>query len=60
MSLLGHRFPKAGIVATGVLGPGSNAHGIDENLYLPAADALTIAVAGLIGAHAERMEETAL
>lgn len=60
MSLLGQRFPKAGIVATGVLGPGSNAHGIDESLYLPAADRLTAAVASLIGAHAERMRQTAL
>lgn len=54
MPLLGRRFPDAGIVATGVLGPGSNAHGIDESLHLPAADALTTAVAGLLGAHAER------
>ncbi len=54
MSLIARRFPESEIVATGVLGPGSNAHGIDESLYLPAADALTVSLASLLNAHASK------
>lgn len=45
---LQHRFPEAQFVATGVLGPGSNAHGPDEFLHLPTAKALTACVARLL------------
>jgi acetylornithine deacetylase/succinyl-diaminopimelate desuccinylase-like protein len=41
-------FPSTGIVATGVLGPHSNAHGPNEFLHLPMAKAVTYAVAELL------------
>ena len=49
---LGHRFPTAQFVVTGVLGPNSNAHGPDESLHLPAAIGVTTSVSLLIAAHA--------
>ena len=48
MAGLGHRFPAAQFLATGVLGPGSNEHGPDESLHLPTAKAVTAAVAHVI------------
>jgi acetylornithine deacetylase/succinyl-diaminopimelate desuccinylase-like protein len=41
-------FPTTPIVATGVLGPHSNAHGPNEFLHLPMAKAVTYAVAELL------------
>jgi acetylornithine deacetylase/succinyl-diaminopimelate desuccinylase-like protein len=41
-------FPGTQIVATGVLGPHSNAHGPNEFLHLPMAKAVTHAVAELL------------
>jgi acetylornithine deacetylase/succinyl-diaminopimelate desuccinylase-like protein len=41
-------FPGTGIVATGVLGPHSNAHGPNEFLHIPMAKAVTHAVAELL------------
>ena len=41
-------FPGAQFVATGVLGPGSNAHGPNESLHIPLAKAVTHAVAELL------------
>ncbi|HXY26860.1 MAG TPA: M20/M25/M40 family metallo-hydrolase [Acidimicrobiales bacterium] len=41
-------FPGAQFVATGVLGPGSNAHGPNESLHIPMAKAVTHAVAELL------------
>jgi acetylornithine deacetylase/succinyl-diaminopimelate desuccinylase-like protein len=35
MAMLGAAYPKAQFVVTGVLGPGSNAHGPNEFLHLP-------------------------
>jgi acetylornithine deacetylase/succinyl-diaminopimelate desuccinylase-like protein len=32
IELLGNMYPKCVLLVTGVLGPGSNAHGPDENL----------------------------
>jgi acetylornithine deacetylase/succinyl-diaminopimelate desuccinylase-like protein len=52
MGMLGARFPKAQFVVTGVLVPGSNAHGPDEFLHLPTARRVTECVARLLGAHA--------
>jgi hypothetical protein len=49
---LAERFPEAQLVATGVLGPGSNAHGPDESLHLPTAAGLAGALAVLLDAHA--------
>ena len=54
ISMLARRFPEADLVVTGVLGPGSNAHGPNEFLHLPMARQLTVAVASLLDAHAER------
>jgi acetylornithine deacetylase/succinyl-diaminopimelate desuccinylase-like protein len=41
-------FPDTGIVALGVLGPHSNAHGPNEFLHIPMAKAVTHAVAELL------------
>jgi acetylornithine deacetylase/succinyl-diaminopimelate desuccinylase-like protein len=54
MGMLGARFPDAQLVVTGVLGPGSNAHGPNEFLDLPTAQRLTRAVADVLAAHASR------
>lgn len=48
MASLGHRFPAAQFLATGVLGPGSNEHGPDESLHLPTAKALAATVAHVV------------
>jgi acetylornithine deacetylase/succinyl-diaminopimelate desuccinylase-like protein len=42
------RFPRAQFLITGVLGPESNAHGVNEMLHLPTARRLTAAVAYLL------------
>jgi acetylornithine deacetylase/succinyl-diaminopimelate desuccinylase-like protein len=47
---LADQFPGIQLVATGVLGPGSNAHGPNEFLHLPMAKAVTVAVAELVAA----------
>jgi len=54
MAMLGERFPKAEFVVTGVLGPGTNAHGPNEYLHVPYATTLTGAVADLLARHATR------
>ncbi len=54
MGMLGEMFPEAQFVVTGVLGPGSNAHGPNEFLHLPAARHITAALALLLPAHARR------
>ncbi len=52
MGMLGERFPAAQFVITGVLGPGSNAHGPNEFLDITYAKRLTEAVATVIARHA--------
>lgn len=54
MGMLGRLFPDAQHVLTGVLGPGSNAHGPNEFLHLPTARNLTAAAALVLDAHAAR------
>lgn len=54
MGMLGKRFPDAQIVVTGVLGPGSNAHGPNERLHLPTAKRVTAVVAMILRDHAQR------
>jgi acetylornithine deacetylase/succinyl-diaminopimelate desuccinylase-like protein len=54
MAMLGERFPAAQFVVTGVLGPGTNAHGPNEYLHVPYATALTGAVSDILGSHATR------
>ena len=48
MGLLGESFPEAQFVITGVLGPGSNAHGPNEFLHLQMAERLTASVAWIV------------
>lgn len=54
MEMLGLRFPQAQFLITGVLGPGSNAHGPNEFLHLPTGKKLTASVASVMAAHARR------
>ena len=54
MGMLGERFPDAQFLLTGVLGPGSNAHGPNEFLHLPTARAVTASVALVLDAHTRR------
>lgn len=54
MGMLGQRFPEAQFFITGVLGPGSNAHGPNEFLDIPMAKKLTACVADVIARHAAR------
>ncbi len=48
MHILGHRFPRAQFLITGVLGPGANAHGPNEFLHLPTARRITACVAQVL------------
>ena len=54
MGMLGEKFPDAQFLVTGVLGPGTNAHGPNEFLHLPMARNLTAAVAHVLADHAAR------
>jgi acetylornithine deacetylase/succinyl-diaminopimelate desuccinylase-like protein len=54
MGMLGKKFPDAQFFITGVLGPGSNAHGPNEFLHIPMAKRLTLCVASVIEDHAKR------
>ncbi|HUS67817.1 MAG TPA: M20 family metallopeptidase [Kofleriaceae bacterium] len=54
MGMLGEKFPEAQFLITGVLGPGSNAHGPNEFLHLPTARRLTACVAQIITDHFTR------
>ncbi len=57
MGWLAAQFPEAQILALGVLGPGSNAHGPDEGLHMPTAERITASLALLVDAHAGRWPE---
>ena len=54
MGMLGEMFPAAQFVITGVLGPGSNAHGPNEFIQIPTAVKLTECLAHVLHAHATR------
>jgi acetylornithine deacetylase/succinyl-diaminopimelate desuccinylase-like protein len=54
MGMLGEMFPHAQFVITGVLGPGSNAHGPNEFLHLPTARKITGCIVAILAAHALR------
>jgi acetylornithine deacetylase/succinyl-diaminopimelate desuccinylase-like protein len=54
LATLGERYPGVQFVATGVLGPQSNAHGIDEMLHLPTAVGVINAVAVILAAAARK------
>lgn len=51
MGMLGKKFPHAQFLITGLLGPGSNAHGPNEFLHLPTGKKLTACVAQVIADH---------
>ena len=51
MSMLGERFPQAQFLITGVMGPGSNAHGPNEFLDLPTGMKVTACVAHVLADH---------
>jgi acetylornithine deacetylase/succinyl-diaminopimelate desuccinylase-like protein len=51
MSMLGERFPEAQFLITGVMGPGSNAHGPNEFLDLPTGMKVTACVAQVLADH---------
>ncbi len=53
MAMLGEKFPRAQFCITGVLGPGSNAHGPNEFLHVPTAERVTSCVAEVLAAHAQ-------
>ena len=54
MGMLGAKFPEAQFLITGVLGPGSNAHGPNEYLHIPTCKRLTAAVADVLARHCVR------
>ena len=55
MGMLGEKYPQAQFLITGVLGPGSNAHGPNEFLHIPTGIKLTACVASVIAEHIGRM-----
>jgi acetylornithine deacetylase/succinyl-diaminopimelate desuccinylase-like protein len=54
MGMLGELFPQAQFVVTGVLGPGSNAHGPNEFLHIDFTKRLISAVGVILAAHAQQ------
>jgi len=54
MGMLGEKFPKAQFVITGLLGPGSNAHGPNEFLHIDFGKKLTAVVAYILAAQAKQ------
>ncbi|MET0282861.1 MAG: M20 family metallopeptidase [Polyangiales bacterium] len=54
MQMLGERFPEAQFLITGILGPGSNAHGPNEFIHVPTVKRVTRCVADVLEAHALR------
>jgi acetylornithine deacetylase/succinyl-diaminopimelate desuccinylase-like protein len=50
MAMLGDRYPAAQFLITGVLGPGSNAHGPNEFLDIATGKRLTACVADVLAA----------
>jgi acetylornithine deacetylase/succinyl-diaminopimelate desuccinylase-like protein len=53
LASLAKRYPGVQFVATGVLGPQSNAHGIDEMLDLPTVVGVTNSVISVLAAYAK-------
>jgi acetylornithine deacetylase/succinyl-diaminopimelate desuccinylase-like protein len=54
MGMLAKMFPEAQFVITGVLGPGSNAHGPNEYLDLVCARKVTGCLARIMASHSTR------
>jgi acetylornithine deacetylase/succinyl-diaminopimelate desuccinylase-like protein len=51
MDMLGRNYPHAQFFITGILGPGSNAHGPNEFMHIPTVKKLTCCVAEVIARH---------
>jgi acetylornithine deacetylase/succinyl-diaminopimelate desuccinylase-like protein len=51
MGMLGEKFPESQFLITGVLGPGSNAHGPNEFLDIPTGKKVTCCVAQVLHDH---------
>jgi acetylornithine deacetylase/succinyl-diaminopimelate desuccinylase-like protein len=51
MGMLGEKFPKTQFVITGVLGPGSNAHGPNEFLHIPTGKRVSSTIAMVLADH---------
>ncbi len=51
LHMLTERLPQAAMLVTGVLGPDSNAHGVDESLHVPTAQRLTAALSVVLESH---------
>ena len=54
MGMLGARFPEAQFLVTGLLGPGSNAHGPNEFLHIATGKRLTACVSHVLKDHFDR------
>jgi acetylornithine deacetylase/succinyl-diaminopimelate desuccinylase-like protein len=54
MHMLGEKYPQAQFFITGILGPGSNAHGPNEFIHIPTLKRVTRCVADVLAAHAVR------
>ena len=54
MGMLGEMYPEAQFLITGVLGPGSNAHGPNEFLHIPMGKKLTACVAMVVAEELSR------
>jgi acetylornithine deacetylase/succinyl-diaminopimelate desuccinylase-like protein len=55
MTMLGQRFPATQFLITGVMGPGSNAHGPNEFLDLPTGAKVTACVAQVLTDHYQQV-----
>jgi len=57
MGMLGEKYPKAQFVITGVLGPGSNAHGPNEFLHIDFAVKVTCCVSSILSDHFKHFQK---
>jgi len=55
MGMLGEKFPETQFVITGVLGPGSNAHGPNEFLHIPTGKRISEAIAHILADHLQHI-----
>jgi acetylornithine deacetylase/succinyl-diaminopimelate desuccinylase-like protein len=53
MHMLGQMYPRAQFFITGILGPGSNAHGPNEFIHIPTVKRVILCVAHVLAAHAQ-------
>jgi acetylornithine deacetylase/succinyl-diaminopimelate desuccinylase-like protein len=58
MGMLGEKFPESEFLITGVLGPGSNAHGPNEFLHIPTGKKVTCCVARVLRDHYLHVQKT--